>query len=200
MKNSDYILFLDMDGVLVDYSSGWWAVAKQIGLRPLKDKTDEYTKEDLAPVYKQTRNPEFWESLGWEHGGRELWRKANDLFEHVHILTSTAAKEDEKLHKIIKMGKLTWCEAWLAGVNLGNVHVVNSGDAKADFASQTTILVDDRKSTIDSFNKAGGYGILHDARKYHRTLDELEDIARPLNLGEIAKRLPFVRRQFWSGK
>jgi len=194
MKNSEYALFLDLDGVLVDYSSGWWAVAKQLGI------SDTKKKEDANRVARQTKNPSFWASLGWEYGGEALWKASNELFENVHILTSTAARNDNDYHKIVASGKMEWISENLSGISPSNVHVVNEGLRKAEFASKNSILVDDRRSTIEAFNKAGGYGIIHSAKHFKKTIYDLAEIAEPVNLGEIAKRLPIVTRQFWNGK
>ena len=50
------------------------------------------------------------------------------------------------------------------------------------------ILVDDREDTIQMWQSKGGYGILHDSRQYKKSIEELEDIARPISLAEIVKR------------
>jgi hypothetical protein len=202
MKNSDYILYLDLDGVLVDYSSGWWAIAKQLGIKPVSVKGElEYTKEDISRVHAQTRNPKFWGSLGWEHGGEELWGAANILFENIHILTSTATKKDIQAHKIVEEGKFEWLKENLhPHLPPSNIHVVSEGVQKANFANHLSILVDDRKSTIKAFIQAGGYGVLHDAKKYRKTIEELKEVTLPLGLGEIARSLPIVRRGFWNRK
>ena len=202
MKNTEYILYLDMDGVLVDYSSGWWAIAKQLGIKPVEVKGEmEYTKEDIGRVHAQTRNPKFWSSLGWEHGGEELWGAANVLFENIHILTSTAAKKDVQSHKIVEEGKFEWLKENLhPHLPPDHIHVVSEGVQKANFANHLSILVDDRKSTIKAFIQAGGYGVLHDAKKYRKTIEELKEVVLPLGLGEIARSLPVVRRGFWNRK
>jgi len=187
-----------MDGVLVDYSSGWWTIAKQIGIKPIEvqGKTD-YRKDDVARVHDQTRSSKFWESLAWEHGGQELWDVANDLFENIHILSSTATGKDIEAGKIVEEGKLEWIKHNLRPhLPPGNIHIVSGGVLKAKFANHLSILVDDRKSTIDAFVQAGGYGILHDANKYRKTIEELKEIASPLSLGEIAHGL-MSRRQLW---
>ena len=105
MKNKDYILYIDMDGVLVDYSSGWWDIAKQMNLKPIEVKGElEYSKEDISRVHSHTLTPKFWENLGWELGGEELWGAANVLFENIHILSSTATKNDVQAGKIVEEG------------------------------------------------------------------------------------------------
>ena len=201
MKNTEYILYLDMDGCLVDYSSGWWAIVKQLGVEPVQIQGEtEFTKEDISRIYGQTRQPAFWSGLGWELGGEELWGAANVLFENIHILSSTAAKNDVQAGKIVEEGKLIWLKENLhPHLPSSNIHIVSEGVKKAQYADKMAILVDDRKSTIQAFKAAGGYGILHDSKKYRKTIEELKDIARPLSLGEIARS--FVsRRQFWNGR
>ena len=200
MKNSEYILYLDMDGVLVDYSSGWWAIAKQLGIKPVQIKGEfEFTKEDISRVHSQTRQPAFWSGLGWELGGEELWGAANVLFENIHILSSTAAKNDVLAGKIVEEGKLIWLKENLhPHLPSSNIHIVSEGVKKAQYADKLAILVDDRKSTIQAFKAAGGYGILHSAKRYRKTIEELKDVALPLGLGEIARSIPVVRRQFWN--
>ena len=198
MKNTDYILYLDMDGVLVDYNGGWWAVTDLLGIKKQKDQ--DFDKNDLKRISQQIKNPSFWASLGWEHGGEALWKTANDLFEDVHILTSTAAKADNDYHKIVAQGKVEWIADHLEGIPPSNIHIVTEGVLKAKFASKNGILVDDRRSTIEAFNKAGGFGILHNSKHYKKTLYDLAEIAAPVNLGEMAKRLPIVSRGFWNGK
>jgi hypothetical protein len=201
MKNSEYVLFLDLDGVLVDYSSGWWTIAKKLGIKPVEVKGElEFTKEDTSKVHSYTRIPEFWSKLGWEHGGEELWGAANVLFENIHILTSTAAKQNVQAHKIVEAGKLEWIKHNLhPHLPPDNIHIVSEGVLKAKFANHLSILVDDRKSTITAFVQAGGYGILHSAKRYRKTIEELKDVALPLELGEIAHGL-MSRRQFWNGR
>ena len=195
------MLFLDLDGVLVDYSSGWWAIANQLGIKPVEVEGEmEYTKEDISRVRSQTRTPEFWSKLRWEPGGEELWSSSNVLFENIHILSSTASKKDKVSGKIVEEGKLIWIKENLhPHLPPDHIHIVSEGVLKAKFANHLSILVDDRKSTIKAFIDAGGYGILHDSNKYRKTIEELKDAALPLGLGEIVHSF-MIRRQFWNGR
>ena len=190
-----------MDGVLVDYDSGWRSIVNQLGIKPVEVKGEmEYTKEDLSRIRSYTRTPVFWGKLRWEHGGEELWNSSNILFENIHILTSTAAKTDVQSHKIVEKGKLVWLKENLhPHLPSDHIHVVSEGVQKAKFANHLSILVDDRKSTIKAFIQAGGYGVLHDSQKYRKTIEELKEISLPLGLAEIARGI-MSRRQFWNGR
>ena len=59
MKNLDYILYFDLDGVLVDYSGGWWAAVDRLKIKPT-EANGEFNKEDLMRVGKPYGR---WETL-----------------------------------------------------------------------------------------------------------------------------------------
>jgi hypothetical protein len=198
VKNTNYILFLDLDGVLVDYNGGWWNITDLLQIKYVEGQ--DFSKEELRRIGKQIRTSAFWSNLGWENGGEELWTISTELFENVHILTSTAAKSDNEYHKIVSAGKMKWIESHLSGLNRSKVHIVRERAFKSRFASDQSILVDDRKSTVQAFRNAGGIGIVHIARRFENTIVNLKRLANPLNLGEIAKNLPVVKRGFWNGK
>jgi len=55
------------------------------------------------------------------------------------------------------MGKRVWIKRELPGTKL----ILRSADKKQEFASPTSILIDDREDTIKRVNNAGGIGIHH---------------------------------------
>lgn len=67
------------------------------------------------------------------------------------------------------------------------IFIVGGKHRKQEYASRNGILVDDVASTIYQWNVKGGYGILHHSENYKKTLEELEDLANPIKLGEITK-------------
>ena len=154
----------------------------------------------MIQISHHIKSPAFWSGLGWEYGGEALWEAANELFDNIHVLTSTAAKADNDYHKIVSQGKVEWIVDHLEGMSPSNIHIVTEGLRKASFATKNSILVDDRRSTIEEFNTAGGFGILHNSKQYKKTIYDLVEIAAPVNLGEMAKRLPIVSRSFWNVK
>jgi hypothetical protein len=68
------------------------------------------------------------------------------------------------------------------------VFIVFGKHLKIGYARKNSILVDDVWVTIHNWNKAGGFGIHHNYNNYKKTIEDLEDISRPINLSEIAKR------------
>ena len=176
MKNNEYILYLDMDGVTVDWVSGY----KKLLLNRKKGMPDESIVD-------------FWANLDWIRGGKELLKAANELFENVCILSS-AGSGDEERSKINEVGKRVWIDKNIPEMSQDKVFIVYGKVNKQKFANKMSILVDDVLVSIVQWKRNGGYGIHHNDLHYNKTIEELEDIARPMNIGEIAKRL--ISRRF----
>jgi len=183
MKNVDYRIFLDLDGVLVDYDGG---IVKLVKGRNWKDIAAKHGKEAAEKQYLDAilSSPDFWANLDWIEGGKELWDASNNLFERVNILSSAG----EGGNKAIEEGKRIWVRKNIPEMNSSGVFIVFGKHLKIDYASKDSILVDDVWITINRWTKAGGYGIHHYHSDYRKTIEDLEDIARPLNLSELAKR------------
>ena len=84
MKNNEYILFLDMDGVLVDYDGGFSNLTGGIKSGEIYKK---YGPDKVRDISLAT-GMKFWFNLGWERGGQELWNAASSLFNDIRILSS----------------------------------------------------------------------------------------------------------------
>lgn len=165
-KDSESELYLDMDGVLVDYMNGW---AKAKLMKPMPNIV------------------EFWANLDWIKGGKELYRTATSLFQHVRILSSAGTEDPKKLEWITE-GKKMWVEKNIPSMNLDQVFIVPGRRFKQQYSSRGSILVDDMLDTINQWNAKGGYGILHDANYYKETVSELQNMVTPSSLQEIVKR------------
>ena len=183
MKNTEYILYLDMDGVLVDFEGGY---QKKYG-KTIKEVAEE---EGNKAAYDKwlASGIQFWANLDWLHGGQELLKTATGLFERVGILSSAGSTDPDKFN-MAKTGKLLWLKKNAPSLNQSDIHIVERKYKKKLYASKSSILVDDVPGTIKEFNQAGGYGVLHDYRRYKKTIETLEDVARPMNLSEIVKRI-----------
>lgn len=188
-----------MDGVLVDFQDGYRKFAQGIKDAGLIKGMD---KEEARAVVRQhygAAGAGFWAKLGWANGGQALWNTAKRLFERVCILSSTGAKADPSGRgKEVEEGKLEWLKTNIPDMPSGNIFIVHGKHLKKNHAAKNAILVDDMAVTIKEWNEAGGYGILHDDRYFENTIETLVEIAAPMSLGEMAKSLPVVRRQFWN--
>lgn len=182
-KNSDYILYLDMDGVLVDFDGGFKKITHGMNRSDMINTQGEKAVRDKY----LTAGIDFWANLEWIDGGRELWDSSNQLFNHVRILSSAGTTDVEK-GKMVDEGKRNWLKKNIPSINQTNVFIVNGKHMKKKYASKNSILVDDVGITIKEWNQNGGYGILHNSKFYKKTIEDLVDISQPMNISEIAKR------------
>ena len=152
--NPKYQIYCDMDGVLTDFENRF--------VDMLREKGREYfSKEVISQVKrpkdlkKQTSEEEFWEfvdamgeefwsEMPWMPNGSQLWDfiKTYDPI----ILTSPSYQNTSRL------GKTQWVQQ-----NLKPKPPVEFkfGEAKADFATPTSILIDDKPSNLSAWKAEG---------------------------------------------
>lgn len=181
--NEEYILYLDMDGVLVDFEGGFIKLSKGVKATELYKQYGDKAVQH----YYLSAGADFWADLDWIEGGRELWEVSRKLFRNVNILSSAGTTDPEK-GKPVVAGKMMWLKKHMPEIPESNIFIVYGKHNKQKYATKESILVDDVSETIKIWNAKGGYGILHKASNYKQTIETLEDIVRPLNLSEILKR------------
>lgn len=141
-------VYLDMDGVIADFSKRYKELyhmepreaEKQQKFRPLFDDfiaNDEFANLDLMPDAMM---------------GIEFLRKASVP---THILSSTA---NEEKYDAISKQKMIWLQKH--GITFNPVFVPGKKH-KYKWAAPDTIIIDDTKSVIDDWTKAGGIAIWH---------------------------------------
>lgn len=183
-KNTDTILYLDMDGVLVDFDGGFSKIAQGLAIK-------EYSKAFGEAKARNTfldAGIHFWENLEWIHGGKELWNTASRLFHRVYILSSAGTTHPQKA-EMVEAGKREWLKKHIPSIPHDHIFVVRGRHLKQQFSTPNSILVDDMNDTIQSWNLKGGFGILHNSNNYKKTINELHDISAPIKLQEIVKRI-----------
>jgi hypothetical protein len=142
---------------------------------------------------KATRNKfldqdiEFWANLEWMYGGKELWEASSRLFGRVYILSSAGTTDPNRAKSVIE-GKKLWLKKNIPSLSDNRIFIVLGKHMKQQYASRDSILVDDMPVTIKQWDEKGGYGILHNSKHYEKTIEELEDLSKPLKLAELAKR------------
>jgi len=148
-----YKLYCDMDGVLVDFDKGY---EKLTGI-DIKGTFHETTKF-WDPINKAGKK--FWVDLEWTKDGKELW---DYIKQYKPKLLSAPSRQDDS-----RVGKHEWVERELPGVPL----LLRSAKHKKDFATPTSILIDDRIVNVEGWIDAGGIGILHESTE--KTIDALK--------------------------
>ena len=163
LEESDFVpkyqIYCDMDGVLTDFEKRFVSLLRKEGPK-------YYSKAVIAQVTRpkhfdklegstefwkfidQYIGLEFWSEMPWMPNGRQLW----DFIQPYgpKLLTSPSRDNTSRL------GKRLWVKE-----NLSPAPEVlfRFGDAKADFANEKAILIDDKPSNLRAFASKGGIAI-----------------------------------------
>ena len=145
-------IYLDMDGVLCNFERRYFERYNELP-GSMRDRKDFNVHWD---DFIETRQ---FETLDWWPGGQELLTYVyflhNELGIEVEMLTSSGG---QKHHKSVAEQKQVWLNS--KGIPF-KANVVAGRKTKAEYATPNTILIDDTPDVIQSFNAAGGIGILH---------------------------------------
>jgi phosphoglycolate phosphatase-like HAD superfamily hydrolase len=182
-KNSRQILYFDMDGVLVDFDKSYEKLTGGLSLRAYSKKVGDKPAHDIF----LDAGTKYWADMDWVQGGRELFAAGERLFSNIWILSSAGTTSPE-LAKTVIQGKREWLQRHLPQIPMSKVLVVLGRHRKKEYAAKNAILIDDMPDTIESWNKRGGSGILHDFNNYKKSIEALEDLAEPIKLRELASR------------
>lgn len=139
------------DGVLVDFDH----VAEEItGM-----KRDQWNSKE--------NKRKFWHSFEQEaKKGNEIWGRMPPLPDAMELWNYVKKYNPEILSatghiKTADPEKRKWVAQHLQMTDQSKVHLVRDSKDKAQFATPTSILIDDRNKSIDPWVAAGGIGILH---------------------------------------
>lgn len=153
--NNKYKIYCDMDGVLVDFNKGYFELTghQLDGIH----RTDTHFWDPINEA-----GYEFWINLEWMPDGKELW---SYIEKYTPELLSAPSRQPDS-----RIAKNDWVKRELPGVHL----ILRSAKHKKDFASPTSILIDDRVDNIADWVSAGGIGILH--KNAEDTILQLKDL------------------------
>jgi hypothetical protein len=177
MGEKKYVIYSDMDGVLVDFDKGY------------KDLTDVSTKQADAQgkskfwklfgkslIKKNIPERSYWADLEPMPDKEKLWNFISPF--NPYVLTAPSVNFDipfEERYKLEKnqsmQGKTEWANKYLS--NMRKLYFRSAG-RKSDFAGPNKILIDDRADTIQKWRDAGGIGILH--KNATDTIQQLKDL------------------------
>ena len=152
-----YTIYLDMDGVIVDFD------------KQFEDAFDmpprEFEKAFGAEMFWkkiEERGVGFWRGMDWMPGGQELY---NRVSQYNHYLLSSPSRSDTS-----KIGKHMWKKDNTPNTKLILARSYN----KKNYADKSNILIDDREDNIQQWRDAGGIGILYkSASQVNKELDKL---------------------------
>ena len=118
---SEYKIYCDMDGVLVDFDKGYFELTGH-----QLDGTHRNDKHFWDPI--NDAGYDFWNNLGWMDDGKRLWKY---IEKYNPELLSAPSRQPES-----RVAKNDWVNRELPGVHL----ILRSAKHKKDFAVRGIIV------------------------------------------------------------
>jgi hypothetical protein len=141
-------VYVDMDGVIADFS-------KRYKEKFLATPEEKRSNKEFNGFFKKFIDDGEFSTLDLMPDALELLSYLNSFDVPKEILSSTARPEN---HEMIAPQK----QMWLLKHNIQyKANFVPGKSLKYKYATPDSIIIDDTKSVIDDWNKAGGIGILH---------------------------------------
>lgn len=145
IKDMDYEIYSDMDGVLTDFDASFMKASD--GILP-----SEYEKNFGKDGFWELidgKGVGYWVGMPWMSDGKQYW---DYIKEYKPILLSSPSRSQTS-----RLGKRLWVRNNLPGTKL----ILAQAKDKQNYAQKNRILIDDRPSNIDQWRASGGVGILH---------------------------------------
>jgi len=155
-EEMEYTIYCDMDSVLVDFDLGYQELTGMTTQQADANGVEAFWE----PLSKA--GAKFWITLQWMPDGKQLW---DYIKKYNPILLSAPSREESS-----KLGKRVWVKRELPGVKL----ILKYASQKQEYASPTSILIDDRQKNIDQWEAAGGIGIFHTSTP--NTIEQLKQL------------------------
>lgn len=145
------LIFVDLDGVLVDLVAG---LSEKVGKQLSQERTDEFTETFYSTIQNMNRAQvaQFYSKLPPTKDCMKIWDAVKGY--KAKILTSVS-KTVGAIY-----GKELWCCTNL-GIVSDYVYCSYDSNEKQYYASPKSLLIDDYKRNIDQWKAAGGTAIHH---------------------------------------
>lgn len=142
------MIYVDMDGVIADFEKRY---KEKFKVSPEQTRDNK----SFGGFFDKFIADKEFATLDMMPDARLLLQFLDTLSEPKEILSSTAS---EKWHDNIMPQKKEWLKNH--GIQY-KANLVPGKKHKYKFATPDSIIIDDTKSVIDDWNKAGGIGIWH---------------------------------------
>jgi len=200
------VIYCDMDGVLVNFEEAVVSLVNDLldgAIFPGVEITKGYEKrlrkvrEELGPEWRAKNRPDldiksvrsfmmgvigsnpgpvFAEMQPWPDALNILWPAITSSGHIVNVLTAPIRARSSDVMSA-EEGKEFWVSKWLKP-SPSSV-IMSPAAQKSQYATSgevPNILIDDKASTIDSWNQAGGIGILHTPGGSSTTIAKLQEL------------------------
>lgn len=149
-------VFLDMDGVLVDFVGGIYrafGVPYDYGISATKWKF--YADMGLSfEEFDSICNIDFWARLDWMRDGRAI---LNTIIDKIQPIASIYLVTAPMPNPGSSTGKTLWVKKHISWLK---ERLIITQASKALMAGPDTLLIDDKDQNVIEFQKAGGQAIL----------------------------------------
>jgi hypothetical protein len=146
-------LYLDMDGVLTDFTGACEKLGKHMTFWFSNDK-ERFGKHLIYT------GAEFWSEMPWIAGGKELYGFLERSGFSPTILSAVPSQERGKAIVDARKGKIQWLRKEL-GIQYARDAILCFRHEKALQSGISRVLIDDSSENIHEWEGAGGIGILH---------------------------------------
>ena len=154
-----YQIYCDMDGVLTNFEKRFVEMLQKEGPK-------YYSKEIISQVTRPKHfeaivgtgefwnfidnhiGVDFWTGMEWMPNGRELW---SFIASYKPIILTSPSRQSSS-----RLGKKLWVKEHITPTP---PVIFRFGKAKADFANEKTILIDDKPSNLEAFAAKGGLAL-----------------------------------------
>ncbi len=166
-------LYLDMDGVLTDFTGACEKLGKHMTLWFNNDK-ERFWKNVTST------GAEFWSEMPWIAGGKELYRFLESSGFCPTILSALPSPERRKALVDAREGKIQWLRKEL-GPQYAKNAILCFRHEKALQSGISRILIDDNSQNIHEWEEEGGTGILHEnANQTIRCLNKFLEVEQKI--------------------
>lgn len=152
-----YTIYSDMDGVLTDFDKRFREFSNGVSPKTYESK---YGKEAFWVLIDDTVGVPFWAGMDWMQDGKIYW---NYIQKYSPIILSAPSRREES-----RYGKRIWKKRNMPKTKM----ILAYAKDKKKYATENSILIDDRPSNILEWKEAGGIGILHTSAA--NTIEELK--------------------------
>lgn len=145
-------VYLDMDGVLVDFLGG----VERVFNTKLHPSIPMHTHIGLSlkDFWDRLDGKDFWVNLNWAENGKEILNTCIKTVGKESVYICSAPTLDPQS----AAGKLEWLKENIPDIYYSRRYVFTPH--KELLANNDSWLIDDNKSNIDKFNSRGGNGLL----------------------------------------